>query len=66
VLAKTSSKLLLWSTRPDQDKHVSGLGKNKNMVIGPKTKNDCAGKNQQQITAQERRVTMVRLIQTYS
>jgi hypothetical protein len=30
--------------------HTNGLGKNRNMVMGPKTKNDCAGKSQQQIT----------------
>jgi hypothetical protein len=26
------------------------LGKNKNIVMGPKTKNDCAGEGQQQIS----------------
>jgi hypothetical protein len=32
-------------------KHISGLGKNKTMVMGPETKNDCADEGQQQITA---------------
>jgi hypothetical protein len=32
-------------------KHINDLGTNKNMVMGPDTKNDCAGEGHQQFTA---------------
>jgi hypothetical protein len=32
-------------------KHVTSLGVNKNLVMGPETKNDCGSEGQQQITA---------------
>jgi hypothetical protein len=37
-------------------KQTNGLGNNKNMVMGPETKNDCAGKDQQQITVPLRNI----------
>jgi hypothetical protein len=32
-------------------KHINGLGRNKNLITGPETKNGCAGECQQQFTA---------------
>lgn len=61
VPLKASSKLVLFSQQSQESptllssqrrshfRNINGLGKNKNMVMGPKTKNDCAGKAQQQI-----------------
>jgi hypothetical protein len=31
-------------------KHINTLAKNKILVMGPETKNDCAGESQQQLT----------------
>jgi hypothetical protein len=46
--AKLSSRLIRDSIF--FKKHINGLGTSKNLVIAPKTKNDCADKGQQKCT----------------